>query len=100
MACVIAVSFARIFYRNAINVGLPILECPEAVAALQDGDEVEVDVAAGTIRRVATGETFQAAPFPPFMQEILRCGGLVEYARRKLAAAAAAPEGADPGRSP
>jgi len=100
VACVIAVSFARIFYRNAINVGLPILECPEAVAALQDGDEVEVDVAAGTIRRVATGETFQAAPFPPFMQEILRCGGLVEYARRKLAAAAAAPEGADPRRSP
>ncbi|QIA28305.1 3-isopropylmalate dehydratase small subunit [Thermaerobacter sp. PB12/4term] len=92
--CVIARSFARIFYRNAINVGLPILECPDAVVALEAGEEVEVDLAAGTIRRVATGETFQAAPFPPFMQEILRCGGLVEYARRKLAA-----QGAQPARA-
>lgn len=83
--CVVAASFARIFYRNAINVGLPILECPEAAAALEHGEEVEVDVEAGTIRRTRTGEVFRAAPFPPFMQEILRSGGLVEYARRRLA---------------
>ncbi|PZN10028.1 MAG: 3-isopropylmalate dehydratase small subunit [Bacillota bacterium] len=91
--CVIAVSFARIFYRNAINVGLPILECPEAVQALEHGEEVEVDLEAGTIRRTATGEVFRAAPFPPFMQEILRCGGLVEYARRRLAGTAGGPAG-------
>ncbi|MEW6048256.1 MAG: 3-isopropylmalate dehydratase small subunit [Bacillota bacterium] len=83
--CVVAASFARIFYRNAINVGLPILECPEAAAALEHGEEVEVDVEAGTIRRTRTGEVFRAAPFPPFMQEILRSGGLVGYARRRLA---------------
>ncbi|MCR4712109.1 MAG: 3-isopropylmalate dehydratase small subunit [Clostridia bacterium] len=76
ISCVIAASFARIFYRNAINIGMPILECPDAVARIADGDEVEVDFASGRIHDLTSGETFQAAPFPEFIRKIIDHGGL------------------------
>ena len=75
--CIIADSFARIFYRNAINIGLPILECPEAADAIAAGDTVEVDFDTGVITDITTGATFQAAPFPPFIQNIIKKGGLL-----------------------
>ena len=71
VACVIAASFARIFYRNAINIGLPILECTEAAEAISAGDEVKIDFATGIIEDVTTGESFQALPFPEFIQCII-----------------------------
>lgn len=83
--CVIAPSFARIFYRNAINIGLPIMECPEACDAISDGDVVEVDADTGTIRDETTGQTFSAQPFPPFIQEIISEGGLVARTKARLA---------------
>lgn len=82
---VIAKSFARIFYRNAINTGLAIMECPEAVDAINDGDTVKVDTETGTISNETTGETFQAQPFPPFIAEIIQKGGLVNRWKEKLA---------------
>lgn len=85
VAGVIASSFARIFYRNAFNIGLPIFEAPEAAEKLPDGEEAAVDPARGVIRRVATGEEFQATAIPPFMQELVETGGLVPYVRRRLA---------------
>ncbi len=81
---VIAKSFARIFYRNAINTGLAIMECPEAVDAISQGDVVEVDADAGTITDVTTGQTFEAQPFPPFIREIIEAGGLVNRTMDKL----------------
>lgn len=75
--CVIAKSFARIFYRNAINIGLPILECPEAVDKISAGDEVEVDFDTGIITNCTTGENFKAQPFPEFIQNIIQKGGLL-----------------------
>ncbi len=75
--CVIAASFARIFYRNAINIGLPILECPEAAQAIRPGDQVEVDFQTGVIRDQTQGLTFQAAPFPDFVTDIIQSGGLL-----------------------
>lgn len=75
--CVIASTFARIFYRNAINIGLPILECPQASAAIENGDEVEVDYKQGVIHDITNGETFRAHPFPEFIQEIIDAGGLL-----------------------
>mgnify|MGYP002987340052 CR=1 FL=1 len=86
IAVVIAKSFARIFYRNSINIGLPIMECPSAVDAIADGARVAVDTDTGTISNLDTGETFTAEPFPPFIAEIIEAGGLVERTRRKLAA--------------
>ena len=74
----IAKSFARIFYRNALNIGLYILECPEAVDNINDGDIVSVDVNTGVVTNESTGKSFQAAPFPKFIQQIITCGGLVE----------------------
>jgi 3-isopropylmalate/(R)-2-methylmalate dehydratase small subunit len=82
--CVVASSFARIFYRNAINVGLPIVECPEIVAVTEDGDEVEVDLASGMVRNLTKGAEAAAVPFPDFMRELLDSGGLVPYLRNKL----------------
>lgn len=76
--CVIAASFARIFYRNAINIGFPILECPEAAAAIQAGDTVAVDIGTGVITDETLGKTFQAAPFPAFIEEIIEGGGLLK----------------------
>ena len=84
VACIVAESFARIFYRNAINIGLPILECPEAVAATAAGQVLEVDLGTGTIRNLETDQSFQATPYPPFMLDLIAAGGLVGYTRRKM----------------
>ena len=83
-SCVIAASFARIFYRNAINVGLPIFECPEAAASIETGDEVAVDPVAGTIENRTKGVTFRVAPFAPFLRDLISAGGLIPYARRRI----------------
>ena len=83
ISCVIAPTFARIFYRNAINIGLAILECPEAAAEIQAGDEVSVDFDTGLIKDETTGKTFQAQPFPPFIQNIIRKGGLLNSLQSK-----------------
>ena len=81
--CVIAASFARIFYRNAINIGFPILECPEAAAKINAGDTVSVDFATGVIVDETTGERFQAVPFPAFIQRIIEKGGLLPYLKER-----------------
>ncbi len=78
ISLVIAKSFARIFYRNSINIGLAILECPEAVDHISEGDTVEADLDAGVIYNRTTGESFETQPFPPFIQNIITAGGLVE----------------------
>lgn len=78
VSLVIANTFARIFYRNSINIGLPILECPEAVRNIREGDVVSCDLTKGEIRNETTGETFQAQPFPPFIQRIIDAGGLLK----------------------
>jgi 3-isopropylmalate/(R)-2-methylmalate dehydratase small subunit len=79
ISCVIASSFARIFYRNSINIGLPILECEEAVKGTDQGDVLEVDFDSGTIRNLTKGTTFNAQPFPDFMQKIIQAEGLINY---------------------
>ena len=79
VSCVIAPSFARIFYRNAINMGLAIMECAEASAAVNDGDELSVDFDTGVIQDLTTGQTFQAKPFPEFIKKIIAADGLVGY---------------------
>ncbi len=84
VSCVIAASFARIFYRNSINIGFPILECPEAAQAIQNGDAVSVDFATGVIRDDTTGQTFQAAAFPPFIQRIIEHNGLLPYLKARM----------------
>ena len=78
-SCVIAETFARIFYRNAINIGLPIIECPEAARAIENGDKVKVDFDSGKIFDLTKGTEYQGQPFPPFMQKIIAAGGLVNY---------------------
>jgi 3-isopropylmalate/(R)-2-methylmalate dehydratase small subunit len=88
VTCVIAKSFARIFFRNSINLGLPVLESPEAADAIEQGDEIDVDLATGTIRNLTTEQTFTAKPFEPFMMDIIEAGGLVEYTKKKMAAKA------------
>ena len=75
--CVIAKSFARIFYRNAINIGMPILECEAAAEEIQAGDEVAIDIDPGVISDLTTGKTYQAEPFPEFIQKIIKSGGLL-----------------------
>jgi len=82
VACVIAKSFARIFFRNAINTGLPILECPEAAEKIAEGDEVEVDIAAGTINHLRAGKTFNTPPFPKELRDIIAAGGLMNYVKQ------------------
>jgi 3-isopropylmalate/(R)-2-methylmalate dehydratase small subunit len=84
VGCVVAESFARIFFRNAINIGLPILECPPAAQATAAGQRLEIDLAAGVIRNLDTGHAYQATPYPAFMLELINAGGLVEYTRHKL----------------
>ncbi|MGI6537475.1 MAG: 3-isopropylmalate dehydratase small subunit [Caldicoprobacterales bacterium] len=84
ISCIIAETFARIFYRNAINIGLPIMECPEAARDISEGDEVRVDVATGTIENLTTGKVYKAAPFPDFMQEIINADGLIPYMRERM----------------
>ena len=83
ISVVIAKSFARIFYRNSINIGLPIMECPEAVDAISAGDTVSVDFTTGLITDETTGKTFQAEPFPPFIQKIIADGGLMKSIKAK-----------------
>ncbi len=85
VAAVVAGSFARIFFRNAINVGLPIVECPEIVGKVAKGDRLAIDFAAGTVKSEKTGETFKARPFPQFLTDLVGAGGLVDYAKKRLA---------------
>ncbi|MBI2849283.1 MAG: 3-isopropylmalate dehydratase small subunit [Chloroflexi bacterium] len=84
VGAIIARSFARIFYRNAINIGLPILECPEAVEGSRAGDELEVELSTGEVRNLTTGHSFRAKPYPEFMLQIIAAGGLVEHTRQRL----------------
>ena len=83
VSCAIASTFARIFYRNAINIGLAILECDEAARDIKSGDEVDVDFDTGVITNVTTGKTYQAQPFPPFIQNIIQNGGLLKSIMKK-----------------
>ena len=84
VSCVIAASFARIFYRNAFNIGLPIFESAQAAAGISEGDEVSVDINTGEIVNHSTGVTYHFSPVPPFMQEIVEAGGLINYVSRRL----------------
>ncbi len=83
VSCVIAETFARIFYRNAINIGLPIIECPQASKAIQAGDQVDIDFNTGVIIDLTTGKSFEGQAFPPFMQKIISEGGLINYINHK-----------------
>lgn len=83
---VIAKSFARIFYRNAFNIGLPIFESPEASEGIREGATVEIDADTGIVKNLTTGEQYRAKPIPPFMQELIKAGGLIEWTKKKLAA--------------
>lgn len=83
IACVIAKSFARIFFRNAINIGVPLLECPDA-DKIEDGNLLEVDIASGNIKNVTKNEEYQATPLPDFVREIVDSGGLIEYAKKMV----------------
>jgi 3-isopropylmalate/(R)-2-methylmalate dehydratase small subunit len=86
VSCVIAGSFARIFFRNAINIGLPLLECPQAVDNTESGDVLEVDLARGKIKNVTRNTEFTAEPYPAFMAELIAAGGLIEYTKKRLTA--------------
>ena len=86
VSCVVAHSFARIFYRNAFNVGLPILECPEGAERIQSEDELEIDLNSGVIENRTRNETYRAQAIPPFMQRLLEAGGLIEYVREQMSA--------------
>jgi 3-isopropylmalate dehydratase small subunit len=84
---VIATSFARIFYRNTFNIGLPIFESPEASIGISEGDEVEIDADKGTIKNLTRDEEYEANPIPPFMQELIKAGGLIEWTKKRLKSA-------------
>jgi 3-isopropylmalate/(R)-2-methylmalate dehydratase small subunit len=84
VSCVIAKSFARIFFRNAINIGLPLLESEEAVDGISKGDTVEVDLEKGVINNVTTGRKFTAKAYPEFMSQLVKTGGLIEYTRQRV----------------
>jgi 3-isopropylmalate/(R)-2-methylmalate dehydratase small subunit len=86
VSVVIAKSYARIFYRNAFNTGLPILVAPDAVDGIREGDELTVDLATGEIKDLTTGTTYQAEPLPPFMRELVEAGGLLPYLKQRAAA--------------
>jgi len=85
VSCVVARSFARIFYRNAFNMGLPILECPEGAQRIRKDDELEIDLDSGLIENLTRNETYRAQAIPPFMQKLIRAGGLMEYVREQMA---------------
>jgi len=85
VSCVIAKSFARIFFRNAINIGLPLLECEEVVDKTEAGDILEVDLSSGTIKNLTSGTVFTAKPYPDFMAELIAAGGLIEYTNKRIA---------------
>jgi len=89
VSVVVAASFARIFYRNAINTGLPLVVCPEAAREARSGDRLRVDLAAGSVENLTQGKRYAAEPFPPFMQELIDHGGLLPYVKFRLAAGAA-----------
>ncbi len=84
VSCVVASTFARIFFRNAFNIGLPILECPAAAGEIKAGEELEINLEDGKITNLTTGRVYQAAPFPKFMQELIAAGGLIPYVRSRL----------------
>lgn len=84
ISCIIAQSFARIFFRNAINIGLPVLECEEVPLKCESGEFLEVELSTGKVKNLTRGLEFQAKPYPQFMLELISCGGLVEYTRRKI----------------
>ncbi|NOR81876.1 MAG: 3-isopropylmalate dehydratase small subunit [Ardenticatenales bacterium] len=84
VGCVVARSFARIFYRNAINVGLPVLECPAAVDETEQGHQLEIVLGMGQVRNLTTGRVYQADPYPPFLMKIIDAGGLVPYTQRRI----------------
>jgi len=84
ISCIIAKSFARIFFRNAINIGLPLLECRQAVANTEDGDELEVDLKSGRIKNLTNNKEFTARPYPDFMAQLISAGGLIEYTKKRL----------------
>ncbi len=84
VGCVIAHSFARIFYRNALNTGLPILECPEGADRIQTGDELEIDLDSGVIENLTSKEKYTAQALPPFMQKLIKAGGLMEYVKEQM----------------
>ena len=84
VGCVVARSFARIFYRNAINVGLPVLECPAAVDETEQGHKLEIVLGTGQVRNLTTGRVYQADPYPPFLMKIIDAGGLVPYTQRRI----------------
>ncbi len=84
ISLVIAKSFARIFYRNAINIGLPILECRDAFEGIDDGDQIEFDLEKGMIRDISKDRSFKSEPFPPFIMEIIKAGGLMSYAKKEI----------------
>jgi 3-isopropylmalate/(R)-2-methylmalate dehydratase small subunit len=83
VSCVIAETFARIFYRNSINIGLPIIECPEAAKEISDGDEISVDFNTGIITNKTTGKSYEGQAFPEFMQNLINAGGLINYINNK-----------------
>ncbi|MDH5695505.1 MAG: 3-isopropylmalate dehydratase small subunit [Dehalococcoidia bacterium] len=85
ISCIIAKSFARIFFRNAINIGLPLLECDEAVDKTEAGDTLEVELASGRINNLTKGKAFTARPYPDFMAELISAGGLIEHTKQRLA---------------
>jgi 3-isopropylmalate/(R)-2-methylmalate dehydratase small subunit len=84
VSCIIAKSYARIFYRNAINIGLPIVECPEAVDEAETGDEFEIDTDEGWVRNTRTGKSYEVKPFDPFIQDIIKAGGLMEAVAKRV----------------
>ena len=84
ISCIIAETFARIFYRNAINIGLPIIECPEAARDIEDGNEVDIDFETGRITNLTTGKVYTGAPFPEFMEEIMNADGLIGYIKKQM----------------
>lgn len=83
VSLVIAETFARIFYRNAINIGLPIMECPDAAKEIEAGDEISVDIKTGSIKNITKSKEHKAAPFPEFMQDIINAGGLINYIKKE-----------------
>ncbi|QTA90394.1 3-isopropylmalate dehydratase small subunit [Desulfonema magnum] len=84
VSCIIAKSFARIFFRNAINIALPLLECPDAVEGTESGDVLEIDLTSGKIENITKNKVFSAAPYPDFIRELIDAGGLIAYARQKI----------------
>ena len=84
ISCVIAKSFARIFFRNALNIGLPLLDCPEAIGKTKDGDFLEIDLSSGLVKNITAGLLFKAVPYPDFIRELISAGGLVEYTLKKI----------------